>query len=332
MPEISDERLYDEIQLANRIIAVVKEVLGRVPLNVRGGLAINNVDDINRFALVWSNRELTHEMSDVHRQAKYGHADPNAGRAGMVRAAYQAGNPFHRPKVVMAALGNLAVGMCQDYAALTYALLREYLGPDRHISYIFESGITHFFCTIGDYALRASDPSVIIVDSWYEHADAVLWTDSHHRHAPYQGDVIYCKPGKGPSIFPLCALTARQLIQRAMDKYYRNQVTDEQILRRDTSYQQRATMMQDQTFYSRMQYGNYYTNAHNNARVVYTFTPRCCRCNAVKRGVVDNSHKWHRCDRCAAYYCSTHGAERPRSAWFSETRTCTCGGVTSLFN
>ncbi|WP_426319855.1 hypothetical protein [Pseudoduganella sp. R-43] len=335
MPETDDARLYSEILQSQRIIAVVKEVLGTVPLNVRGreALAINHTGDINRFQDVWADREMFLGVSNQMRVAGIGAVNHvTRQNTNQIRASYGHTAAHHRPKVTLAALGDRYVGMCQDYAALTYALLRRYLPSDRMVSYVFETDIVHYFCTIGDHDQRQVAPQrLIIVDSWYLNADAVLWTDSHHKAARYQGNTIYCKPGKAAGYLPpLSAHTARNLIAQARAKYSQLPPTQTQLDERNR-HKEGTKFMHRQDQFVAMQYGNHYTNAGNNARVTYTFTPRCSVCGTLKRGLATRSTKWHQCTTCHIYFCSRDGYARPRSAFFSETRTCTCGGTTRLF-
>lgn len=335
MPDIFDKTLYEEIQLANQIIAVVKHVLGQLPLNIRGGLAIDNQGDINKFARVWADRTLYQRLSDQERLVNGGAAKLHNRRlANQIRISYSDHAPQHRPKVTMAALGDNAVGMCQDYASLTYALLRAYLPPSRSVCYIYEPNIVHYYCTIGDFELRNGfgAPSLIVVDSWYAYADAVMWDDSHHRQANYGGNVLYCKPGKNTTgIKNPTVEHARSLIQTARHSYSVRPPTSQQLIERD-QLQHSYQWMHDQAQYQHMQYGNRYTNSTNDAHVVYTFIPRCTTCNNPKHGVAPNNAKWHHCPDCDNYYCSTDGAARTRSGYFSESRVCACGGTTELFN
>lgn len=333
MPDVFNKTLYNEIQLANQIIAVVKSVLGPFPLNIRGGLAIDNQGDINQFASVWADRTLYQRFSDQQRQVNGGVARLQTRQlAGHVRPGYQNDQPQHRPKVTLAALDNRAVGMCQDYAALTYALLRAYLPTTRSVCYIYEPNIIHYYCTIGDFDNRNVDAgSLIVVDSWYAYADAVLWADSNHRHANYGGNTLYCKFGTNVSgLQNPTDQKARSLIQTARHSYTRFPPTIPQLIERDQlwhSYQ----FMHDQTQYQKMQYGNFYSNSTNDAHVVYTFIPTCSTCNTHKYGVATDDTKWHHCPACDNYYCSVDGAARSRSGWFSESRVCACGGATVLF-
>ncbi|WP_236199789.1 transglutaminase-like domain-containing protein [Pseudomonas pseudonitroreducens] len=206
---LQDKALFDRITLANRVIAVVQALLGNTPLNRRGRL--NNIDKLTVDVL--GDMQVFYQVIEV-RNYLYGRSNTNRTQAarqrheqrvqnGQIRRTYDPSNPAHRPNVVM---GSLSVegrkGMCQEYASLTYALLRHLLPATDQVCYVYEADIKHFFCTIGDHDQRAANPlGLIVVDSWYTWAEAVLWEHSSHKASQYGGSAIYCKPGKGDDNF-----------------------------------------------------------------------------------------------------------------------------------
>ncbi|KOX98536.1 hypothetical protein [Pseudomonas nunensis] len=227
--EINDKGLFDRITLANRVIKVVQGLLGDTPLNRRGkleeveSLTVDVLGDMNTFFKVVAVREYLHTRSDQlrTRPAQQRHETRVANK--QIRA-YDPTETANRPKVV---LGSLSVpgskGMCQEYAALTYGLLRYLLPQTDKVCYVYEDHIKHYFCTIGDHDTRDSIPeNLIVVDAWYTKSEAVLWKDSDHKNKGYTGSAIYCKPGKSAVNFNEAVVNealARDLIAKARHSY-----------------------------------------------------------------------------------------------------------------
>ena len=227
--EINDKDLFDRITVANKVIGVVQGLLGDTPLNRKGkleeveSLTVDVLGDMNTFYKVLAVRTYLHTRSDQLRklEAKQRHEERIANN--QIRA-YDPDESANRPKVV---LGSLSVpgskGMCQEYAALTYGLLRYLLPQTDKVCYVYENGIKHYFCTIGDHDTRNSNAGrLIVVDAWYTKAEAVLWKDSDHKHKGYKGSAVYCKPGKGDVNFNEAVVNealARELITKARHAY-----------------------------------------------------------------------------------------------------------------
>ncbi|WP_447748505.1 hypothetical protein [Pseudomonas nicosulfuronedens] len=206
---LKNKALFDRITLANRIIAVVQALLGNTPLNRRGQLlnidklTVDVLGDMQVFYQVLKVRNYLYERSETNRTKLANQRHALRVQNNQIRRAYDSGNPAHRPNVVM---GSLSIegskGMCQEYASLTYGLLRHLLPATDQVCYVYEADIKHFFCTIGDHDQRTTNPlTLIVVDSWYTYAEAVLWEHSDHKKKRYGGSAIYCKPGKGDENF-----------------------------------------------------------------------------------------------------------------------------------
>lgn len=206
---LRDKALFDRITLANNVITVVQALLGNTPLNRRGKLlnidklTVDVLGDMQVFYQVVEVRKYLYGRSETNRKQAARQRHEQRIQDGQIRRAYDSENAAHRPNVVM---GSLSVegskGMCQEYASLTYALLRRLLPATDQVCYVYEADIKHFFCTIGDHDQRAANPlKLIVVDSWYTLAEAVLWEHSDHKAKEYGGSAIYCKPGKGDDNF-----------------------------------------------------------------------------------------------------------------------------------
>jgi hypothetical protein len=100
---------------------------------------------------------------------------------------------WSRPGRVAGAFIKFGAGNCQDQAAVTYLLLREWLSARQEASFCLAGSTHHAFAAIG---VPNTDPNdqVVIVDPWPEMAQAVLW--KHHfcrKDGAFQ--VLRHKPG-----------------------------------------------------------------------------------------------------------------------------------------
>ncbi len=267
------EALY-ALQLGNRVIELVKEALGQVPLNINRTVGGTQLAEVEGFAKVWTRRQINFEKAELRRKW-----DPCAGPRQNQRAGQgqirniQPGNPAMRPNVVVSAFTEARIGMCQDYASLSYKLLRLVCPPSVRVSYVFAPGPVHFFTTIGDFDQRHAHPNqIVVVDAWYQFADAVLYPHSHHFHAGYEGDVIYCKPGKGThAIGDLNLNVVSNLVIAAAKKYGAHTFPDE-VSRFQQGMLGKEWMVSATNNYEafrNMQYGNDYTYQNGTERVSY---------------------------------------------------------------
>ncbi|WP_338523612.1 hypothetical protein NUH87_28445 [Pseudomonas batumici] len=198
---LDDAELLQKIKLADAVIAVVKAVLGNTPLNQRKEIERLDVDvlgDLNSYTRIGIAKQYFLEIGDKKRQLSQELQEKHKARFdnNYIRGGYSNKIVNHRPKVVVASLHEEERGVCQDYASLAYALLREYLPASEKVSYIYSKSIVHFYCAIGDFDVRNASNKIIVVDPWYTKAQAILWQHSHHKAQNFGGAVIYCKPGK----------------------------------------------------------------------------------------------------------------------------------------
>lgn len=276
MPTIplADPNTLHALELGNRVIQLVKESLGQVPLNINRSVGSTRLEEVEGFAKVWTRRELNFEKSELRRGCDPAFGARHQGRLdqGQIRNI-QPGNPAMRPNVVVSAFTEARIGMCQDYASLSYKLLRLVCPPGVRVSYVFAPGPVHFFTTIGDFDQRHHNPnSIVVVDAWYQHADAVLYPHSHHLHAKYEGDVVYCKPGKGThKLADLNLNMVQNLVFAAASKYGAHLFPDEDV-RFHQGVKNKEWMVNPTNGYEafrNMQYGNDYTYMNGKERVSY---------------------------------------------------------------
>lgn len=194
------------LDLGDHVITQVKSVLGPVPLNQWGKSDYQDKqkrlekietekNGLLAFANIWTFRDLLRVVSDL-RKNEPGAAERQKLRfeGGRITEVYNNANAAHRPKVVAAAIAFCGEtsprAMCQDYAALGYLLLKESLPSPFKVSYIYDSGINHFFCAIGDF--KNDKENCIIIDPWYVYGKAILWKHSRHGKQGW-GEAIYIK-------------------------------------------------------------------------------------------------------------------------------------------
>lgn len=109
------------------------------------------------------------------------------------QAVADTSNNWTRPSRVAGAFIKYGAGNCQDQAAVTYLLLREWLSDKEEASFCVANATHHSFAAIGVPGVDPDD-QVVIVDPWPEHAQAVLW--KHHfcrKDSAFQ--VLRHKPG-----------------------------------------------------------------------------------------------------------------------------------------
>jgi len=198
---LDDVGLLQKIKLADTVIKVVKEVLGDTPLNQRKEIERLDIDvlgDLNSYTRIGIAKQYFLEIGDKKRTRNQEFQEKQNARIenNYIRGGYAGNIVNHRPKVVVASLHGEKRGVCQDYASLAYAILREYLPESEKVSYIYSDSIVHFYCAIGDFDSRNVSDKIIVVDPWYTKAQAILWQHSHHKAREFGGAVIYCKPGK----------------------------------------------------------------------------------------------------------------------------------------
>lgn len=271
---LNDPGVLYTLRLGNRVIELVKEALGQVPLNINRTVAGTQLAEVEGFAKVWTRRQLNYEKAELRR-----HWDPGAGprhqgrvNQGQIRNV-QLGNPAMRPNVVVSAFTEARIGMCQDYASLSYKLLRLVCPPEVRVSYVFAPGPVHFFTTIGDFDQRRANPGeIVVVDAWYQFADAVLYPHSHHFHAGYEGDVVYCKPGKGThGLDALDINLVSNLVAHAARKYGAHTFDNEagRFQQGVLAKEWMASAANNYEAFRNMQYGNDYTFQNGRERVSY---------------------------------------------------------------
>jgi hypothetical protein len=96
---------------------------------------------------------------------------------GLTQTTADSPKNWTRPMRVAGSTVAFGAGNCQDQAAVAYLLLRETVPADWQVSFCVAYENMHAFAAVG---VPNTDPDdkVVIVDSWPEKAQAVLW--KHH--------------------------------------------------------------------------------------------------------------------------------------------------------